>query len=335
VAPALLHEMLEGVRSGDQQGGESPELLVGNHTGDDAAAYQLANGMVLISTTDFFTPIVDDPYVFGQIAAANALSDVWAMGGKPMLALNILGWPTETLSAKDAGEVLRGGAEVCRRAGVAVGGGHSIDSPEPFYGLGVNGSCEISSLKRNNTAQAGDLLLLTKPIGSGTLSAAYKRGVIDEAHVTLWIENMIKLNDLGQYLGNMKGVTALTDVTGFGLLGHLHEMAVGSGLTANLEFGKVPILEAARIYAAKGITPDATFRNWNAYSKDTAIEQTVPMMEAFNLLPDPQTNGGLLIAVRPDALAPLQELLRAHALEGFAEPIGWFSDYADKRIIVR
>jgi selenide, water dikinase len=330
IAPAVLDEIVRSKLSEDL----FPSLLVGNKSNDDAAVYEWENGKCLISTTDFFTPVVDDSFDFGRIASANALSDVYAMGGQPLLAIAVLGWPVEKLPASLAQQVLEGARTICKEAGIPLAGGHSIDSPEPFFGLAVNGWVNIHQLKRNNTALEGDWLLLTKPIGVGILSTAQKRKVLQEQHRLIAPAQMMQLNKIGSVLANQQGITAMTDVTGFGLLGHLIEMAAGSGLSAELFYNKIPVLDAAREYLAQRIVPDATYRNWNSYSSAVNFEPGVNVMEAFNLLPDPQTNGGLLLAVRPDSLAVVQHIFAENGLASFAEPIGRFVSAAEKSIKV-
>lgn len=321
IAPSVLQQILQS----NEPGVPTPQLLVGNSTNDDAAVYDLGNGTALVSTTDFFAPIVDDAFDFGRIAAANAISDVYAMGGKPLLAIAVLGWPVEKLPAALAQQVLEGARAVCKEANIPLAGGHSIDAPEPFFGLAVNGIVSLPHLKQNNRAQEGDLLLLTKPIGVGVLATAEKRKVLLPEHQGLALQYLSQLNRLGEELGKMSGVSAMTDVTGFGLLGHLLEMAEGASLGAELYYSKLPLLDAARHYLAQRVVPDATYRNWNSYSSKVAFEPGVNVMEAFNLLPDPQTNGGLLIAVTPAQLHDVQQLFVAHGLEDFTEPIGRFT----------
>jgi selenide,water dikinase len=276
----------------------------------------------LISTTDFFTPIVDDPFLFGKVAAANAISDVYAMGGKPLLAIAILGWPVEKIAAAHAQRVVEGGRTSCAVAGIPLAGGHSIDSPEPIFGLAVTGIVPIENLKRNNTAQAEDLLLLTKPLGVGILATAEKRGVLQEADRITLHEQITQLNSIGEKLGKIKGVNAMTDVTGFGLMGHLLEMASGSGCSASIDYANVPLIEGLQSYISQRISPDATPRNWNAYSSKIKFEKGVNVMEAFTVLPDPQTNGGLLISCAPSALKDVQQLLNENGLAPFSSPIG-------------
>ena len=318
IAPKVLEEILHSNLSMPDQ----KNLLVGNHSNDDAAVYDLGNGTALISTTDFFTPIVNDPFLFGKVAAANAISDVYAMGGKPLMAIAILGWPVEKLSASVAQKVIEGGRTICAEVGIPLAGGHSIDSPEPIFGLAVNGLISVSQLKKNNTAQAGDYLLLTKPVGVGILSTAEKRGLLQEGHRAVLEKQLTTLNSIGEKLGAIDGVHAMTDVTGFGLMGHAIEMATGSGLSATLEYGKIPLVEGVRDYVTQRISPDATPRNWNSYSSKVKFEKGVNVLEAFTVLPDPQTNGGLLISVSEEALSTVQQLFRANGLGQHAEPIG-------------
>jgi selenide,water dikinase len=239
ISPKVLDEILQSSMSLP----ENDKLIIGNQSKDDAAVYNLGNGMGLISTTDFFMPILDDPFDFGRVAAANAISDVYAMGGIPLMAIAILGWPVEKLPASLAKSVLEGGRTICQEAGIPLAGGHSIDTIEPMFGLAVSGIVPLEHLKRNNTANEGDLLLLTKPIGTGILSTAQKRGKLQPEHHQALINQLVTLNKAGAALGNIKGVTAMTDVTGFGLLGHLLEMAEGSGLSAELYYKNIPVLD--------------------------------------------------------------------------------------------
>ena len=329
ISPQVLEEILHSPFNFPDQ-----NLLVGNSSNDDAAVYDLENGTALISTTDFFMPIVDDAFDFGSIAAANALSDVYAMGGKPILALALLGWPVEKLPASLAKEVMEGARKMCAKAGITLAGGHSIDSAEPFFGLSVNGIVSVNNLKKNNTAKEGDFLFLTKPIGVGILSTAQKRNVLKEEHLTILIDQLTSLNSIGEEFGKVKGVTAMTDVTGFGLAGHLIEMAEGSGLSAEIYYSKLCITENVKEYIAQRIVPDATYRNWNSYSKMISFEKGVNVMEAFSLLPDPQTNGGLLIAVSPDAVNEVIAILRKNGLFNFCDPIGRFISKEEKVIKV-
>ena len=327
IAPQILKEILQ---SSTVQ--PSKNILVGNNSNDDAAVYDLENGTALISTTDFFMPIVDDAFDFGRIAAANAISDVYAMGGKPILALAILGWPIQKLPATLAQKVIAGAKTICAEAGISLAGGHTIDALEPMFGLSVNGLIETTNLKKNNTAQENDFLFLTKPIGVGVLSTAQKRGVLKQEDKDTLIFQLTQLNKLGEKLGKIKGVSAMTDVTGFGLLGHLIEMSQGSNLTALINYSCVPKIENIAYYLSQNTIPDATFRNWNAYSNLTEISPEVNVMEAFNLLPDPQTNGGLLFSVNKNYLEEIKLLLIEHNLEQFTTPIGKMISKTDKAV---
>ncbi len=295
IAPAVLDQILANNRSTFTD----KRLLVGNNSNDDAAVYDLENGQALIVTTDFFTPIVNDAYTFGRIAAANAISDVYAMGGKPITAISILGWPVEKISADVAAKVIEGARETCREAGIIISGGHSIDAPEPFFGLAVNGLISVAHLKKNNTAQPGDLLFLTKPIGLGMLATAHKRGLSTPNDDAVLIDWLTSLNSIGAQLGKLSFVTAMTDVTGFGLLGHLIEMCNHGKLSARLAYHQIPLIKEAKTFAQSFVLPDATYRNWNGYSNKVFISPTIDTGESFSFLPDPQTNGGLLIAVNP------------------------------------
>jgi selenide, water dikinase len=330
IAPKVLEEILA---SGTEQF-SSDKLLVGNSSKDDAAVYDLGNGTALISTTDFFMPIVDDAFTFGQVASANAISDVYAMGGKPILAIAILGWPVEKIPSSVAQQVLEGSRRICTEAGIPLAGGHSIDSPEPIFGLAVNGLVSISDLKQNNTAKEGDVLFLTKPLGVGILTTAQKRGALKAEHEGILIKQLTQLNNAGEALGKVKGVHAMTDVTGFGLFGHLIEMAEGSGLSAEISYAAIPIHDSCREYLAQKIMPDATYRNWNSYSSKVAFEPGVNVMEAFNILPDPQTNGGLLIAVGESSAAEVIAILEQHQIP-FTTPIGKLVQQTGKVITVK
>ncbi|HEU4634108.1 MAG TPA: selenide, water dikinase SelD [Flavisolibacter sp.] len=330
VAPAVLQQILQTQNKAPFQ-----NLLVGNESSDDAAVYQINKDTAVISTTDFFLPIVDDAYDFGRIAAANAISDVYAMGGSPLMAIAILGWPVETLSAETAQRVLEGGRAVCTEAGIPLAGGHTIDSHDPIFGLAVTGIVTTKNLKPNNKARAGDHLFLTKPLGVGVLSTALKRGVLQNEHYHCLMEQMTSLNKTGEGLGAIEGVHAMTDVTGFGLLGHLMEMAEGSGLSAELTYSSIKKMEGLGGYLQQRTIPDATFRNWNSYSNKVQFEKGVNVMEAFNLLPDPQTNGGLLIAVGDHALTEVAAILNASGLGSYTQPVGRFTEPGSKVIHVK
>ena len=329
ISPQVLKEILHSELAFP----DDKHLLVGNSSKDDAAVYDLGDGNALISTTDFFMPIVDDAYDFGRIASANAISDVYAMGGKPILAVAVLGWPVEKLPTSLAKKVIEGARSTCAVAGIHLAGGHSIDSAEPFFGLAVNGLVSISNLKRNDTAKEGDVLFLTKPIGAGILSTAQKRKVLKESHRKILIDQLITLNSVGEALGKIKGVSAMTDVTGFGLAGHLIEMAEGSGLSVEINYSRLCLIEGAQEYLSQRIVPDATYRNWNSYSKKIGFEKGVNVMEAFSILPDPQTNGGLLIAVNPGSAEEVQEVFNQFGLQDFINPVGLFVAKSEKVVI--
>lgn len=318
IAPQVLQEILNGKVIQP----ENKNLLVGNGNNDDAAVYDLGNGTALISTTDFFTPIVDDAFDFGRVAAANAISDIYAMGGTPTLALAILGWPVNKLPITLAQKVIEGAKTICNEAGIPLAGGHSIDSQEPIFGLSVNGLIHLSHLKKNNSAEEGDLLFLTKAIGTGILSTAQKRGVLKSEDQKILLKQLVRLNSIGEKLGRIKEVTAMTDVTGFGLLGHLIEMAEGCSLTALLNYDAVPKIASLSDYLKQTIVPDATYRNWNAYQSKINFGEGVNVAEAFSVLPDPQTNGGLLFSAKSSALAEVKSLLIENGLADFAVPIG-------------
>ncbi len=310
IAPGILAEILKN------SGGFPlpPALMVGIETSDDAAVYKLNDEQALIATTDFFMPIVDDPYDFGRIAATNAISDVYAMGGTPIMALALVGMPIDKLPLDVIGKIIQGGQSICAEAHIPIAGGHTIDSVEPIYGLVVLGLVHPSKVKRNADAKAGDKLILGKPLGVGILSAALKKGALDAAGYAAMIENTTKLNTPGIALSNMPGVHALTDVTGFGLLGHLLEMARGSGLTAKLNMAHIPLLPNVQQLAANGYVTGASGRNWASYGHAVALADAItPVQQA--LLSDPQTSGGLLVAC--DA-ATVDEVLAQFAREGFA-----------------
>jgi selenide,water dikinase len=309
ISPAVLDRILKS----DTHYPKDARLLIGNESRDDAAVYDLGGGQALISTTDFFMPIVDDPFTFGKIAAANALSDIYAMGGKPILAIAILGWPVNVLPPEVASQVLEGGRSLCAEAGIPLAGGHSIDTPEPIFGLAVNGLVAHSSIKPNNRAKPGDLLLLTKPLGVGILTTAEKKGLLKPAHAGVAAAQMMRLNKAGEALGFIPGVHAMTDVTGFGLLGHLVEMAEGSGLSAILFEDRIPrITEDLPDYIVQGCIPGGTVRNWASYG-----DKIGPLGEVQQAIyADPQTSGGLLVAIAPETLDEVKRVL------GNIEPIG-------------
>ncbi|QIB33484.1 selenide, water dikinase SelD [Ancylobacter pratisalsi] len=306
LAPSVLRELL-----GEQPpGGPFERLLVGTETGDDAAVYQLDDGTCLIATTDFFMPMVDDPYEFGRIAATNAISDVYAMGGKPLMALAILGMPLGRLPTHMVREILRGGQAIAAQAGIPVAGGHSIDAPEPIYGLAVIGTAPPQSIRRNSTARAGDALILTKALGVGLYSAAFKKEALDPAAYGEMIASMTTLNRIGTELGKRAEVHAVTDVTGFGILGHGLEMARGSDLALHLNANALPLLHEAERLAQAGYVTGASHRNWASYGEAVALAEGVPDWRR-HILTDPQTSGGLLVAVAPEAAQPLLAEIRA------------------------
>lgn len=309
ISPKVLDKILHTNATAVQP--NYPDLLVGNDSRDDAAVMDMGNGEAIISTTDFFMPIVDDPFEFGRIASANAISDVYAMGGEPIMAIAILGWPIDKLPPEIAGQVLAGSRSICLEAGIPLAGGHSIDSPEPIFGLAVTGKVRLHHLKQNNTATLGCRLYLTKPLGVGILTTAQKKGILQPEHADLAPAQMAQLNKFGTVLGPLPYVKALTDVTGFGLLGHLTEMAEGSGLSAEIEFDRVPRLTVLNEYLAQKSIPGGTHRNWDSYGHK--IEE-LPDYQRF-VLADPQTSGGLLIAVDPDST---DEFERVAAENGFS-----------------
>ena len=331
ISPKVLDEILKT----DISAPDNKNLLVGNSSKDDAAVYDLENGMALISTTDFFMPIVDDAFDFGRIAAANSISDVYAMGGKPLLAIAVLGWPVEKLPVELAQKIIDGGRTICNEAGIPLAGGHSIDSPEPIFGLAVTGIVNKENLKKNNTAEEGDLIFLTKPLGVGILSTAQKRELLQEEFLQVMVKQMTTPNKIGEELGKIKGVNAMTDVTGFGLLGHLIEMAESSGVSAEIIYNKIPVVDGVKDFIKRRIFPDATTRNWNSYHDKVRFEKGVDVMEAFTLLPDPQTNGGLLISVKENAKDEVIGLFKKEGLEKFIEPIGKFISRGEKMISVK
>lgn len=327
ISPKILDEIL----SSNFAMPDNDKLIVGNHSKDDAAVYNLDNGTALISTTDFFMPIVDDPFEFGRIASANAISDIYAMGGKPILAIAILGWPINVLPPHIAQKVIEGSRSICKEAGIPLAGGHSIDSPEPIFGLAVNGLVSIENIKQNNQAKEGNVLFLTKPLGVGILTTAEKKGILKEEHMGMAAVQMMQLNKVGETLSKLKGVTAMTDVTGFGLLGHLVEMAEGSGLSAVVDFEKVPIItKEIKNYLDQKSIPGGTTRNWDSYG-----EKIGPITEYQKaILADPQTSGGLLIAAEKDTIADVQEILIQNGLQKFTTPIGSITAKQDQTVTI-
>lgn len=303
-------EILEGIIKEDSPI-MNPLLLVGNHTKDDAAVYDIGNGQAIISTTDFFMPIVDDPFDFGAIASVNALSDIYAMGGKPLMAIAILGWPVNEVDPAVAGKVLEGSRSACADAGIEVAGGHSIDNPEPIFGLAVTGIVSKKNLKRNNTAKKGSLLYLSKPLGVGLVTTAQKMDIADPADLQTVTESMKSLNKIGVDLGELEYVNAMTDVTGFGLLGHLLEICESSGLSAKIKYDLIPKFDNIDYYLDNKTIPGGTLRNWDSYkNKINPIEK-----DCRNLLADPQTSGGLLVCIDEQFQNEFEELMDSKDFE--------------------
>lgn len=320
ISPAKLQDILRDL----PVPGIDPNLLVGTETSDDAAVYKLNDEQALVLTTDFFMPIVDNPYDFGRIAATNAISDVYAMGGKPIVALAVVGMPIDKLPADVIREILRGGADVCKSAGIFVAGGHSIDSPEPIYGLVAAGLVNPKRVLKNSGAKKGDAIVAFKPLGVGVMTTAIKKQLLSEADYQAVLKVMTTLNRVGEELVTINGVHALTDVTGFGLLGHLLEMCRGSSLGAEINFPLVPILERARTLAREGVFPGGAKRNWESYKSEVVIEADLHESDVL-LLCDPQTSGGLLASVSENNVAAV---LNAAKRAGFVEAcvVGRFVD---------
>ncbi len=312
IAPAVLHTMLSGMKAGPAH----PALLVGNDTKDDAAVVDLGDGTGIISTTDFFMPIVDDPHTFGRIAAANAISDVYAMGGTPLVAIAIFGWPIDKLNEEVAGRVLEGGRSICEEAGIPLAGGHSIDCPEPIFGLAVTGRVALERLQKNAAARAGDVLFLTKPLGVGIVTTTQKRGQVHPDHLAAAVQSMQTLNAVGADLAGLPGVHAMTDVTGFGLMGHLLEMCQGSGTKAEVFGDEVQTLEGVPEYHAQGMVPGGARRNYASYGKHLDL----PEGYLRDVLCDPQTSGGLLVSVAPEHASGVSELLAQRGMP--SAPVG-------------
>ncbi|QZE14933.1 selenide, water dikinase SelD [Halosquirtibacter laminarini] len=307
IAPKVLKEILDQVEPSHID----PRLLVGNGTLDDAAVYEIDDENVIISTTDFFMPIVDDPEDFGAIASVNAISDIYAMGGKPLMALAILCWPTNKLDTSVAAEVMNGARKACKEAGITIAGGHSIDGPEPIFGLAVTGIAKKSRIKKNASGEVGCNLYLSKPLGVGILSTAQKRGVLEEEDRMKSRNSMITLNKIGAVLGELEGVTAMTDVTGFGLLGHLKEVCEGSNMSAEISVSKVPLIDGLQKYIDLKTFPGGTQRNFDSYG-----DRISPITEEQkSILCDPQTSGGLLVAVRPDMEDEFLKVARTYGWE--------------------
>jgi selenide,water dikinase len=289
IAPSILETILKT----NVKPVNFPQLLVGNETKDDAAVYDLGDGTCIVSTTDFFMPVVDDPEQFGSIASVNAISDIYAMGGKPIMAIAILGWPVNKISEVVAGRVLEGSRMICNQAGIPLAGGHSIDCPEPVFGLAVTGVVRKENLKKNDSARPGSVLYLTKSLGVGIITTAQKKGIVQKDHLQMAIESMLRLNKLGAEFSGLHYVNALTDVTGFGLLGHLIEMCEGSNLSAKINSTRIPQFEFLDFYLSQNAIPGGTLRNWDSYgNKVSALSEFQK-----NILADPQTSGGLLVSV--------------------------------------
>ena len=328
LAPSVLRELMAG------QPAISPyaNLLVGTETGDDAAVYRLDDGTCVIATTDFFMPMVDDPFDFGRVAATNAISDVYAMGGTPIMALAILGMPVDKIPAEMVRKILDGGRAICAEAGIPVAGGHSIDCPEPVYGLAVIGTCREENIRRNSAAKPGDALILTKALGVGVYSSAVKKNLIDGAMYAEMVGSMTTLNRIGAKLAADVDVHAMTDVTGFGLLGHALEMAQGSGATITIEEAKLPFLKEAASLVRKGCVTGASHRNWSSYGEHVSLPDGVDDWRRY-LLTDPQTSGGLLVACKADRAAEIAARIVADGYP-FARVIGRVSEGPARVVIV-
>ena len=327
IAPGVLSEILRSSAGGIVP----PELMVGIETADDAAVYRLNDTQALIATTDFFMPIVDDPFDFGRIAATNAISDVYAMGGRPIMALALVAMPIDKLTVEQIGAVIRGGESVCRQAGIPIAGGHTIDSVEPIYGLVVMGLVHPDKVRRNADAKPGDVLVLGKPIGVGVLSAALKKGSLDAAGYEQLIATTTRLNTPGIALADMPGVHAITDVTGFGLAGHALELARGAKLAVTIEWSKVPLLAGVAGMARDGFVTGASSRNWAGYGAEVGLDPALPAI-ARDLLTDPQTSGGLLVSCDPASAADVLALFRAQGFDD-AAVIGSIGPGAGLRVV--
>ncbi len=307
ISPAVLDVMLKS----EIPAMVDESLLVGNSTRDDAAVYDLGNGTAIISTTDFFMPIVDDPFTFGRIAATNAISDIYAMGGKPIMAIAIFGWPLDKLPAEVGQQVIEGGRQACKDAGMSLAGGHSIDAPEPIFGLAVTGTVATEQVKQNSTAKAGNKLYLTKPLGVGILSTAQKKKIIKPEHAHIAPDSMCKLNDIGAELAVLDCVTAMTDVTGFGLGGHLREVCEGSGLQAEVQYDQLPLLPHVMEYLTQGCSPGGAERNFESYGHCLSEMSS----EQQSIVCDPQTSGGLLVAVDEAGEADFIKVIEAEGMQ--------------------
>jgi selenide, water dikinase len=324
ISPAVLDSMLHS----DSPKGIFPQLLVGNETKDDAAVYDIGDGTCVVSTTDFFMPIVDDAFTFGSIASVNAISDVYAMGGEPFMAIAILGWPINKIPPEVAKAVLEGSRKVCAEAGIPLAGGHSIDCPEPVFGLAVTGKLKKEHLKRNDTAKLGSLLYLTKPIGIGIVTTAQKKGIVKPEHLQKVVDTMLTLNKLGADFGKLPYVNAITDVTGFGMLGHLTEVCEGSGLSAEIDFDKVPKFDFLDEYLQQKSVPGGTQRNWDSYG--SKIGSLTDFQKS--ILADPQTSGGLLVSIDEAKQVEFEAFLSKKGIS--LKPFGKFIKSGDKAIYV-
>ena len=328
IAPGVLSDILQSV----PQLPFPKELLIGIETADDAAVYQINESQAIVATTDFFMPIVDDPFDFGKIAATNAISDIYAMGGTPLFALALVGMPIKVLSNKTIARILEGGAEACRSAGIPIAGGHTIDSVEPIYGLVAIGLVDPKNVKSNASAQAGDVLILGKPLGIGILSAALKKDLLGPEGYREMIANTTKLNSAGPELAKLSGVHALTDVTGFGLAGHTLELAKGSGCTAHIDWSQVPLLSNVQTLADDGVITGASDRNWASYGDKIGLPADFTIAQRA-LLTDPQTSGGLLVSCSPDSVQDVLNIFSHHQFLG-ARVIGQMSKPQDKHVVI-
>ncbi|MBL7765978.1 MAG: selenide, water dikinase SelD [Chitinophagaceae bacterium] len=326
ISPKILDSILKSELTKNH----FPQLLVGNEERDDAAVFDLGDGTAIISTTDFFMPIVDDPETFGSIASTNAISDIYAMGGTPLLAIAILGWPVNTLPPEVANAVIEGSRKTCMTAGIPLAGGHSIDSPEPIFGLAVTGRVDLKHLKKNGGAAIGSSLYLTKPLGIGILSTAQKQNKLKQEHTQLGPDMMLRLNKMGEDFGRLPYVTAMTDVTGFGLLGHLTEMCEASNASAEIDYAKVPWIDREIIqdYLSQGCIPGGTNRNWDSYGHKIVLHND----EQKWILADPQTSGGLLVAIHPNHTADFEKFCQEKGLN--LESLGRITEKNDKTIYI-
>lgn len=324
----IAPNVLENILHSQLEIAPDPHLLVGNATRDDAAVYDLGNGEAVISTTDFFMPIVDNPEDFGGIASVNAISDIYAMGGTPIVAIAILGWPIDKLPAEVAQRVLEGSRKACMSAGIPLAGGHSIDAPEPIFGLAVTGRVKKEHLKRNDQARPDSLLYLTKPLGVGIVTTAQKRGIVKDEHLEAVKKSMLTLNKIGAHLGSLPYVNGLTDVTGFGLLGHLGEICEGSGLQAHLKFEKVPRFDFLASYMDQGSFPGGTKRNLASYGHQVKVRDE----DWLNLLADPQTSGGLLVSVDRNHRDEFEKEMLEHGFD--LMPIGELTEKVTEGVLI-